>query len=166
VVQGDINRLVQDLARKHALAVYDPQDDEVTYTDGSTGSKAKPGMSRGTRWGLGSFALLFAVIFVYSEQLAPSRAPLAVYVLAGFCGLMALACFAPSWSGPVVRILGFAVFLAFVSYLAYELLREPAKPYAGRSEPHWLNAMLGLIVFGLPGLYVAIQGKYPRWGKG
>jgi hypothetical protein len=29
-----------------------------------------------------------------------------------------------------------------------------------------LNAMLGLNVFGMPGLYVAVRGKYPRWGKG
>jgi hypothetical protein len=158
-----VDRVVQDLARKRGLAVYDPQDNEVTYPDGATGSK---GTSRGTRWVLGSFALLFAIIFVYSEQLAPSRAPLAVYVLAGFCGLMALACFAPKWSGPVVRILGLAVFLAFASYLVHELLREPAKPYAGRSEPHWFNAILWLIVFGMPGLYVALRGKYPRLGKG
>lgn len=156
-----VDRLVQDLARKHGLAVYDPQDDEVIYPDGSTGSK---GMSRSTRWVLGFFALLFAAIFVYSEQLAPSRAPLAVYIFAVFCGLMALACFAPRWSGPVVRILGFVVFLTFASNFVSELFGEPEKTYAGNSEPHWLNAILGLIVFGLPGLYVAVRGKYPNWG--
>ena len=35
-----VGELVQDLARKHRLAVYDPQSDAVTYPDGSTGAKA------------------------------------------------------------------------------------------------------------------------------
>ena len=115
---------------------------------------------------IGLFALLFAGILVYSERLAPSRAPLLVYVLAGFCGLVALACFSRTWRGLAIRIIGFTVFLAYASYLVYELFWEPAKPYTGRSEPHWLNATFGLMIFGLPGLYVALAGKYPRWGKG
>jgi hypothetical protein len=57
-------------------------------------------------------------------------------------------------------------FFATVSYFVYELLNEPTKPYTGRSEPHWLNAIQALIVFGLPGLYVAVRGEYPKWGKG
>lgn len=124
-----VDQLVQNLARKHGLAIYDPQVGEVTYPDGSTGGRAKTGMSRGARWILGSFALLFAAICVYSEQTAPSRAPLLVYVLAGFCGLIAVACFSRAWRGPAVRIIGFMVFFAYASYLVYELLREPAKPY-------------------------------------
>jgi hypothetical protein len=160
-----VGQLVESLARKHGLAVYDPQSDRVTYPDGSTGG-SPTGIGRGARLTLGSFALLFAAIFVYSEQNAPSSAPLLVYVLAGFCMLITVACFSRTLRGPAVRIIGFMVFLAYAAYLAYELLREPAKPYGGRSEPHWLNAMLGLIVFGLPGLYVAVRGKYPKWGKG
>jgi hypothetical protein len=38
-----VHQLVQELASKHGLAVYDPQSDEVTYPDGSTGGKAKNG---------------------------------------------------------------------------------------------------------------------------
>lgn len=158
-----VHQLAQSLARKYGLALYDPQADEILYPDGSTG---KTGRSGGARRILGSFALLFAAIFVYSEQLAPSKAPVLAYGLAAFCGLIALACFSRIWRGPAVRIIGLIVFLAYVSYLAYELLREPAKPYAGRSEPHWLNATMGLILFGLPGLYVAVRGKYPAWGRG
>ena len=114
-------------------------------------------MSRSARWILGLFALLFADIRLLGTA-GPSRAPLLVYVLAGFCGLVALACFSRTWRGSAIRIIGFTVFLAYASYLVYELFWEPAKPYAGRSEPHWLNATLGLIMFGLPGLYVALLG--------
>jgi len=34
-----VHRLVHELARKHALAVYDPQSGRVTYPDGSTGRR-------------------------------------------------------------------------------------------------------------------------------
>ena len=91
-----VHELVQGLARKHGLALYDPQSERVTYPDGSTGGSAKTGMSRGALWILGSFALLFATIFVYSGQIAPSEGPkvfLVFYVVGGLCGLMAAACF-------------------------------------------------------------------------
>jgi hypothetical protein len=81
-----VHQLVQDLARKHGLATYDPQSNVVTYPDGSTSARARSGVL----WILGSFALLFAAIFVYSGQIAPS---VASYVLAGLCGLMAVVCF-------------------------------------------------------------------------
>lgn len=161
---SDVDLLVHNLASKHGLAVYDPQDEEVTYPDGSTGGQAKAGMSLSARWILGLFALLFAAILIYSEQLAPSRVPWLVYVLAAFCGLIALACFSRTWRGAAIRIIGFMVFLAYASYVVHELFWERAKPYTGRSEPHWLNAILGLIVYGLPGLYFAVGGL--KWGKG
>ena len=84
----EIHRLVQDLAGKHGLAVYDPQSDVVTYPDGSTGTQA----SRGALWILGFVALLFAAIFVYSGQIAASASSPVLYVLAGLCGLMGVAC--------------------------------------------------------------------------
>jgi hypothetical protein len=84
-----VHHFVQDLARKHGLAIYDPQSDVVTYPDGSTGTKS----SRGAQWILGSFALLFAAIFVYTGQITTSGAPIVFYVFAGLCGLMAVACF-------------------------------------------------------------------------
>ena len=92
-----VHELVQAVARKHGLALYDPQSERVTYPDGSTGGSAKTGMSRSVAWVLGSFALLFAGIFVYSERMAPSKAPLIIYLFAGLCVLMAVACFRQAW---------------------------------------------------------------------
>jgi hypothetical protein len=86
-----VGGLVRDLARKHGLAVYDPQSDKVIYPDGSAGRPEDT--SRGSLWVVGCFAVLFAVILVYSERLAASRAPVVLYVLAGLCGLLAVACF-------------------------------------------------------------------------
>jgi hypothetical protein len=51
-------------------------------------------------------------------------------------------------------------------YFVYELIREPTKSYAGISNPHWLNAAMGMIILGLPGLYVMLRGTYPAWGIG
>jgi hypothetical protein len=62
-----VHQLVKSLARKHGLAIYDPQSDLVTYPDGSTGANAKP--SRVSLWILGIFALLFSAIFAYSGQM-------------------------------------------------------------------------------------------------
>lgn len=94
---NELYELVQDLARKHGLALFDPQSEKVTYPDDSTGESAQKGMSRSAAWVLGSFAILFAAIFVYSERMAPSRAPLIMYVFAGLCILLAMTCFRQAW---------------------------------------------------------------------
>ncbi|HEY4951619.1 MAG TPA: hypothetical protein VIH88_14885 [Candidatus Acidoferrales bacterium] len=86
----DVYRLVEDLARKHGLALDDPQSEVVTYPDGSTGT---PKSSHGALWVLGFFELVFAAIFVYVAQTAPARSPITFYVFAGLCVLMAVACF-------------------------------------------------------------------------
>jgi len=123
-------------------------------------------MSRSARWTLGSFAALFAAILALSERTAASKAPLVNYLVVGFCVLIAVACFGQSWRGAAIRAIGSMVFIATVVYVVYEQLKEPKKPYVGRSQPHWLNAIRALVQFGLPGLYVALRGEYPKWGTG
>ncbi len=123
-------------------------------------------MSRPARWILGAFAAFFAAVFLLSERTAPSRAPVLGYSFVGFCILIAVACFSRAWRGLTVRIIGTMVFLTYVAYLTEELLSAPAEPYPGISRPHWLNAIVGLIIFGLPGLYTAVRGDYPKWGLG
>lgn len=92
-----VHQLVRDLARKHGLAVYDPQSDKVTYPDGPTGGSARTGMSRGPALVLGSFGLLFAGMFVYSGRTGPLQSSLVMYVFAGLCALMAVASFRKAW---------------------------------------------------------------------
>ena len=48
----------------------------------------------------------------------------------------------------------------------HEIRKGLWRPYHGSASEHWVNAILGLIVFGLPGLFVTVYGVYPRWGKG
>jgi len=86
-----VHQLVRELARKHRLALYDPQSEEVIYPDGSTGAKA--GASRPHLWILGVFALLLAATFVYTAQMSSSGTREFFYVFAGLCVLMGVACF-------------------------------------------------------------------------
>jgi hypothetical protein len=124
-------------------------------------------LSRGARWTLGVFCLLFAAIFVLTTANAPNAtAVIVLWLCAGFCMLISLACFSKVASGPAVRIIGTLVFLAYVAYLVGEIRKGLWRPYYGTASEHWVNAILGLIVFGLPGIYVALHGVYPRWGKG
>ena len=123
-------------------------------------------MSRGARWTLGFFALFFAAAILYSESISPSKAPIAVFCFAVFCVLIAIACFSHALRGPAVRVVGGTVFLVGVYYLVSELTSKADQHYIDRAHPHWFNAIQFLVVFGLPGLYVALRGSYPVWGRG
>ena len=121
-------------------------------------------MSRGARWLLGIFSLFFAGTFVLTASSSPH--PLAVWACAGFCVLSSLACFSSVARGPAIRVIGSVVFLLYVVYLILEVRKGLWRPYEGQGSEHWVNAIKGLFVFGLPGLYVALRGRYPIWGKG
>jgi len=90
-----VHRLVKGLARKHGLAVYDPQSEEVIYPDGSAG--AKGGASRFSLWILGVFALLSAGIFAYAGRASSSGTTAIFYAFAGLCVLMGVACLRQGW---------------------------------------------------------------------
>jgi hypothetical protein len=90
-----VHQLVQGLARKQGLALYDPQREEVIYPDGSKGAKANT--SGTSLWILGVFAVLFAAMFIYSGQISTSREPEVFYVFAALCVLMAVVCFRRAW---------------------------------------------------------------------
>jgi MFS family permease len=114
-------------------------------------------MSTGGRVILGVACALIAAGFavlatLYSDTFPEGTWPL--YALAGFCTLIALACLVPA-SGPVaLRIIGAVVCGAFALYV-----------YASLDSPNFWRALSGFVVLGLPAGFVALTGKYPRWGK-
>ena len=120
-------------------------------------------MSGWAKFTIGIAALFFAWIFVISRKGSPH--PGVLWVLAGVCVLIALACFSRTARVPSLRIIGGAIFLAYVAYLIGELRKGIFRPYPGRASEHWLNALEGLYVWGLPGLYLALRGIYPSWGR-
>jgi hypothetical protein len=119
-------------------------------------------MDKAAKIVLGLFAALFGGMMVYSERTAPSKAPLLGYAVAFFCFAITAACFSKALRILAVRISGAMVFLGTVAYL----VDEPGKKYTATSDPHWLNAILALISFGVPGLIAALGGAYPKWAKG
>jgi hypothetical protein len=120
-------------------------------------------MSTWARFTIGMFSLFFAWIFIISRE--GSKNPAILWVLAGLCVIVALACFSRTVRTPALRIIGGAVFLFYLCYLAFELRSGILKHYEGSGSPHWLNALKGFFVFGLPGLYLALRGVYPAWGR-
>jgi hypothetical protein len=89
-----------------------------------------------------------------------------LWICAGFCVLISIACFSTIARGPAIRVIGAVVFLSYVVYLVLEIRKGFWRPYEGRGSEHWVNAIWGLLVFGLPGLYVTLRGRYPVWGRG
>ena len=119
-------------------------------------------MSSGAKRILGSFAILFALIFVDTAR--NSSAPWLDCSLVAFCLAIAIACFSKKGRVPALKFIGITVFLAYLSYFVWEITTNFRKPYAGPAQAHWLNAILGMFTFGLPGLYVMLKGVYPKWG--
>ena len=90
-----------------------------------------------------------------------------VILIEGALALLALAMIAPrrcAWAG---RVLCGLVFLAYVGYLGLELWEDPGsiRDVGRRSESTAGNALLGLIVIGLPALAFAL-GWRPRGRAG
>jgi hypothetical protein len=113
-------------------------------------------MSKGARITLGIAALLIGVCFAYMAPTLGQNTPvgpLPFFGLALFCGAIALACFVKSCRGLALRFIGAVVLLSFLAYAIGEF-----------GEDGFGKAVLGLVVFGLPSGYIAVTGKYPKWG--
>jgi hypothetical protein len=124
-------------------------------------------MSRTSRWILGSFALLFAWTFIAGLPYAPK--PWAIWLCAGFCVLIALACFSAVARGAALRVIGATVFVVYVFAVASALADARRTPWDGHFHGRWLGFLKavveGFLIYGLPGLYVALHGRYPIWGR-
>jgi hypothetical protein len=123
-------------------------------------------MSRASRWILGNFALLFAWTFI--AALPYALKPFVLWLCAAFCVLIALACFSTVARGPTLRAVGAIIFAAYMFAVATKLADVLKTPFDGHFQGRWLlfleAVVEGFVVYGLPGLYVAVNGRYPRWG--
>ena len=117
------------------------------------------------RWSLSPFLLAFALAFPY---LVLTQEPdlTKIIILSGLEILamaVLLGLWAPSRIGHIAfRIACLIVFLGYGFYLIAELRssKEPALPRS-RAESSPTNALLGLVVIGLPALRYAIRGRSP-----
>ena len=91
---------------------------------------------------------------------AMPKGPLPFYVLGLFCCVVALACLLPGSRRVTLRIVGATICGAYVCYVLSEL-GNPIK----MGEVNIIEAVAGFLVFGLPGGYLAVTGRYPVWGR-
>ena len=113
-------------------------------------------MSMGARIAIGVVALLGAVGFLILAQ-DTSGLPAGAYVfygLAALCVVIAIACFFPKSHPITLRIIGTAICLTYIYYVADSFGTE-----------NLVRAIVGFFVWGLPSGYMAIMGQYPSWGK-
>jgi len=115
------------------------------------------------RWTLTPFVLLFAVGM---PLLVPDWTFVGVAVMAGL-ELMCLCLLAGFWlprrlGFGAFRILGGVVFLVYAAYLVYEVFVSD-RPFAvspDPGEPSPFNALLGFVLIGIPGLWLAVLGRF------
>jgi len=112
-------------------------------------------------WSLLPFLLLFLVLMPLLVEMRTNSAFIAIVSLELLVGLLLLALFDPArfwWAGRgvgAIIFLGYAVYLIALLLTVNDLIAEPR-----RSAPTALNATLGLIVFGVPGLCYAFFGRF------
>jgi hypothetical protein len=119
-------------------------------------------MSAGARWllAIAMFAMAAGFAWAGASGLVPSSG--ALYVLAVVCVLIAVAGVSKT-VGPIAgRILGAGAFALCVAYLISQLHTPGTADITSyrRSQPNLPNAIIALVVFGIPGLIYAITGRW------
>jgi hypothetical protein len=109
-------------------------------------------------WSLAPFLLLFLVVMPLARppELTGVVILCTVELLAG---LLLLGLFNPFRFWWAFRGVGAIVFLGYVAYLV-AMLFEGKVAAPRRAQPSMLNAIAGLVVFGLPGLWFSLLGRF------
>ncbi len=120
------------------------------------------GGSRFLFWALAPFLILFAVVMASSVSDWTSRGGLLVAALISAALLLLLQLYDPTrfhWAG---RVLAGAVFLGYVAYLIDELATKgfPTRLLPSRGETSAINALVGLLVIGVPAGLYAFCGRW------
>ncbi|RYG27148.1 hypothetical protein EON82_00380 [bacterium] len=111
--------------------------------------------------GLVFAAGFLSVVFLYPP---PSGATWPLYLCAGFCLLISMACLEGPAGRLAGRIIGGSVCLAYLAYLVGEI-RTGNWFTPRQSGTSALNALLGLAFYGVPGGSYALTGRFWPFGK-
>ncbi len=105
-------------------------------------------------------AVSFAAVAIIVPPGAMNRAGL--WMIAAFCSLIALACFESRVRMMAIRLLGASVCAVYVCYIISEIGHPlPSLRTYRKSDTNLVNALLGFIVFGVPGGCIALSGLLP-----
>jgi hypothetical protein len=84
--------------------------------------------------------------------------------MSAFSATASLAYVFPASRPIVLRLIGDTVFLAFLIYVISMMVSGTLLGIS-RGDMSLVNSIIAFLVFGLPAGYVAITGRYPRWGR-
>jgi hypothetical protein len=110
---------------------------------------------------VGVVGICFLLFGAFLGQNLPAGAP-PFYALGTFCEVVAVGCLFVRSRPFALRIVGAAVCGAYLWYTK-DVWRKPIHlDFDASSEHGLIGALFGLFLFGLPGAYVAVTGRYPR----
>ena len=107
------------------------------------------------------FALPIALISIDNFYSGNLIGALVGWVIAAVCLLLCIGLYAPYSCFFAFRLIGVVLFLGYVAY-AIDCLLAGRIYAASRAEPAFVNAILGLCYWGLPGLLLFIKAKRPE----
>ncbi len=121
-------------------------------------------MSATARWIIATVGALCAISFAAVAVLVPPGAmnrP-GLWGMAGFCSLIVVACFPGRFRLMAIRLLGASVCAVYIWYIIREVGHPlPRLRSYRQSDTNLVNAIIGFIVFGIPGGLVALSGLLP-----
>jgi hypothetical protein len=123
-------------------------------------------MGRTSRWTMVIFCLVFAGLTLSIPLTMPeSGVPLSKsLIVVAVLLVIALACFPGRFQKALVRLIAAGVFLGCVAYIVVEA-GKPLPDLANyrRSDTNIVNALIAMVIFGVPAAYVAVKGEFPKW---
>lgn len=122
-------------------------------------------MSATARWLIAAVGALCAVSFA-AVALIVSPGEMnrfALWCMVAFCTLIVLACFKGRVRMVAIRLLGACVCAVYIGYIVSEVGHPvPTLRNYRRSDTNLINAVVGFVVFGIPGGCIALAGLIPR----
>jgi len=112
-------------------------------------------------WALTPFLLVFVVLMPFLIQRHDALAIATLIGIESVAMLMLLGLYNPIKFAWAWRGVGALVFVGFASYVVAMLIQQKWQFPANRAQQNLLNAIGGMLVFGVPGLWWALFGKVP-----
>jgi hypothetical protein len=118
-------------------------------------------MSRGARWTIVAFILLFVWMTLAGWETDSPQSRLFAGLFSAFMLVLALGVAAPSRFLIALRIVAGTVAIAYLLYFLFELtaLLRGEEQHFQRGRPSALMAGLGLLIFGVPAIIFALGAE-------
>lgn len=129
-------------------------------------------MSTTARWMVGFMCVVIAIMTGSIPVMAHRslQGDLCCWGIVLFCLAFAATCFIRPLYGMMIRLLGATFFLGYVGFVYLQCSSTQSGMYAPSTNLSTYGAarglLLGLVIFCIPGMYMAWTGKVPQWMLG